>query len=115
MLLSSRRLFIGTTTAFVLVTGAGIFAHRATVTAAARNSATVAAARFDLALGQQSDETRAIALAYFERTRLGLGSPFRLIDQAMHDPRLPDRWRGPSSIDCLTAACTRSTRARSTS
>ncbi|HEX7051865.1 MAG TPA: hypothetical protein VF188_16785, partial [Longimicrobiales bacterium] len=29
-----------------------------------------------------------IALGYLERLRLGLGSPFRLIDFALHDPRL---------------------------
>ncbi len=29
-----------------------------------------------------------IALGYLERLRLGLGSPFRLIDLALHDPRL---------------------------
>lgn len=31
---------------------------------------------------------RAIALGYLERQRLGLGSPFRLADQARQDPRL---------------------------
>ncbi|CAA9320696.1 MAG: hypothetical protein AVDCRST_MAG11-1975, partial [uncultured Gemmatimonadaceae bacterium] len=30
----------------------------------------------------------AIALGYLERLRLGLGSPFRLVDQARQDPRL---------------------------
>lgn len=33
-------------------------------------------------------ERDAIALGYLERLRLGLGSPFRLIDYALHDPRL---------------------------
>lgn len=33
-------------------------------------------------------EQGAIALGYLERLRLGLGSPFRLIDYALHDPRL---------------------------
>ena len=32
----------------------------------------------------------AIALGYLERLRLGLGSPFRLIDYALQDPRLND-------------------------
>jgi hypothetical protein len=32
----------------------------------------------------------AIATGYLERLRLGLGSPFRLIDIAQHDPRLAD-------------------------
>src|ERR1051325_8608286 len=36
------------------------------------------------------DATRAIVLSYRERARLGLGSPFRLIDQSVHDPRLSD-------------------------
>lgn len=34
-----------------------------------------------------------VALGYVERLRLGLGSPFRLIDYALHDPRLPDSVR----------------------
>jgi hypothetical protein len=29
-----------------------------------------------------------VSLGYLERLRLGMGSPFRLIDQALHDPRL---------------------------
>jgi hypothetical protein len=35
----------------------------------------------------------AIALGYLERQRLGLGSPFRLIDYALRDPRLGDSTR----------------------
>ncbi len=35
----------------------------------------------------------AIALGYLERHRLGLGSPFRLIDYALRDPRLADSTR----------------------
>lgn len=34
-----------------------------------------------------------VALGYLERLRLGLGSPFRLIDQALNDPRLDDAMR----------------------
>ncbi|HEX7091675.1 MAG TPA: hypothetical protein VF192_16160 [Longimicrobiales bacterium] len=34
-----------------------------------------------------------IALGYLERLRLGLGSPFRLLDYALHDPRLDDSAR----------------------
>jgi len=30
----------------------------------------------------------ALGITYLERSRLGLGSPFRLVDQAIHDPRL---------------------------
>lgn len=35
----------------------------------------------------------AVALGYLERLRLGLGSPFRLIDYALADPMLPDSAR----------------------
>lgn len=35
----------------------------------------------------------AVALGYLERLRLGLGSPFRLIDHALRDPRLADSVR----------------------
>ncbi len=37
--------------------------------------------------------TTAIALGYLERQRLGLGSPFRLIDYALRDPRLANSTR----------------------
>lgn len=39
-----------------------------------------------------SDEAT-VALGYLERLRLGLGSPFRLMDQALQDPRLDDSTR----------------------
>ncbi|MFL5582405.1 MAG: hypothetical protein ACJ8AO_18705, partial [Gemmatimonadaceae bacterium] len=35
----------------------------------------------------------AVALGYLERSRLGFGSPFRLIDYALADPRLPEETR----------------------
>ncbi|HEY8484744.1 MAG TPA: hypothetical protein VIL13_09050 [Longimicrobiales bacterium] len=35
----------------------------------------------------------AVALGYLERLRLGLGSPFRLMDYALRDPRLSDSTR----------------------
>src|SRR5262245_26127807 len=38
-------------------------------------------------------ETDAIAAGYLERLRLGLGSPFRLVDYALSDPRLADSVR----------------------
>lgn len=38
-------------------------------------------------------DSAVIALGYLERLRLGLGSPFRLIDYALHDPRLTDSVR----------------------
>jgi hypothetical protein len=34
-----------------------------------------------------------VALGYVERARLGLGSPFRLAEYALHDPRFPDTVR----------------------
>jgi hypothetical protein len=39
------------------------------------------------------DAATAVALGYLERHRLGLGSPFRLIDYALRDGRLPDSSR----------------------
>src|SRR6185437_7433047 len=36
-----------------------------------------------------------VALAYLERQRLGLGSPFRLIDDALNYPRVADSTRRP--------------------
>ena len=41
----------------------------------------------------QPDSTTAVALGYLERLRLGLGSPFRLVDFALSDPRLDDSTR----------------------
>jgi hypothetical protein len=38
-------------------------------------------------VGARGDEL-ALSLAYIERLRLGMGSPFRLVDQARRDPRL---------------------------
>src|SRR4029434_1417851 len=35
----------------------------------------------------------AVAVGYLERLRLGLGSPFRLVDFALNDPLLPDSIR----------------------
>jgi hypothetical protein len=37
----------------------------------------------------------ALALGYLERLRLGMGSPFRMAEQALADPRLPDSLRAP--------------------
>ena len=37
---------------------------------------------------EQAGDSTAIALGYLERLRLGLGSPFRLVETAMSDPRL---------------------------
>ena len=42
-----------------------------------------------LAVAPQLDDAGVIALGYFERLRLGLGSPFRLAEQAASDARMP--------------------------
>lgn len=52
-------------------------------------SALVATAR----VLEEVDPDRAIALGYLERLRLGLGSPFRLIEYALSDPRLEEGTR----------------------
>jgi hypothetical protein len=39
------------------------------------------------------DSSTALSLGYLERLRLGLGSPFRLVDFALDDPRLDDSTR----------------------
>jgi hypothetical protein len=41
------------------------------------------------------DNASTLALGYLERVRLGLGSPFRTADYALHDPRLGDEVRQP--------------------
>jgi hypothetical protein len=90
MQLSPRRLFFGTSTALVLAAfAASMLATRATVSLSARKQAAQATARLDstITLG---GSTGALALSYLERARLGLGSPFRLIDQAVHETRLSD-------------------------
>ncbi|MGH7475132.1 MAG: hypothetical protein ACRELD_02490 [Longimicrobiales bacterium] len=54
------------------------------------------AAREWIARGRSSarlSDEDVLALAYLERLRLGLGSPFRVIDQALRDPRLEDATR----------------------
>jgi hypothetical protein len=94
MMLSPRRLFFGTSTALVLVAFvATVVSSRASGTMSVRNRAAVASARVDSTLAMGNGATRAIALAYLERTRLGLGSPYRLIEQAARDPRLGDSLR----------------------
>ena len=56
----------------------------------ARGRAHDAARQLDSATLDDRDSVRALSLAYVERARLGLGSPFRLVDEALHDPRLDD-------------------------
>ncbi|HWC45801.1 MAG TPA: hypothetical protein VG868_06775, partial [Casimicrobiaceae bacterium] len=41
----------------------------------------------------QPDSATTVAIGYLERLRLGLGSPFRLVDYALSDPRLDDSTR----------------------
>jgi hypothetical protein len=92
--LSPRRLFFGTSTALVLVAflAASLWSRRAN-TMNASHRADLATMRIDSLLRSGPDSVRAISLGYLERTRLGLGSPFRLVDQAARDPRLNDSIR----------------------
>ena len=62
-------------------------AARSLARAAAYFDSTIVLARTSSPRGPRGDEL-AIALGYLERLRLGLGSPFRLIDEAARDPRL---------------------------
>ena len=64
---------------------------RAIAEARAFRATLVAAA--ERAPATRADTARLIALGYLERTRLGMGSPFRLADFALNDPRLPDSLR----------------------
>jgi hypothetical protein len=52
--------------------------------------AMAASGRLDSLIAHRPDSVRALTSAYLERARLGIGSPFRLIDQAVSDPRLDD-------------------------
>jgi hypothetical protein len=47
-------------------------------------------------VGARGDQLT-IELGYLERLRLGLGSPFRLVDEALHDPRLDSASRDRTS------------------
>lgn len=49
----------------------------------------------DVADADSVQPEAALALGYLERLRLGLGSPFRLTERALRDPRLPDSVRAP--------------------
>jgi hypothetical protein len=93
MQLSPRRLFFGTSTALVLAAlAASLVATRVTGSIGARRQAAQAATRLDETM-RRDEATRSLSLAYLERARLGLGSPFRLMDQAARDPRLTDTVR----------------------
>ena len=91
MQLSPRRLLFGTSIVLVLAAfAASVVATHVSVTISARNQASIAATRLNDRLGLESPAARALSLSYLERARLGLGSPYRLIEQAVRDPRLPD-------------------------
>src|SRR3954468_17406460 len=91
MQLSPRRLLFGTSIVLVVAAfAASAVATRVSVTISARNQASIAATRLNHRLAGESDDARALSLSYLERARLGLGSPYRLIEQAVRDPRLPD-------------------------
>ena len=45
--------------------------------------------------------SEAMATLYLERHRLGLGSPFRLIDEALHDPMVAENVRRPLAFAML--------------
>jgi len=47
----------------------------------------------DRSTSSATEPSTALALGYLERLRLGLGSPFRLVDYALTDPRLDDSTR----------------------
>jgi hypothetical protein len=47
-------------------------------------------------IGPRGDQLT-IELGYLERLRVGLGSPFRLVDEALHDPRLDSASRARTS------------------
>jgi len=55
--------------------------------AAAYFDSTIVLARQAAPRGPRGDAL-AVGITYLERARLGLGSPFRLVDLAIHDPRL---------------------------
>lgn len=94
MLLSPRRLFFGTGTALVAIALlVAIAGSGPGGTTSARRRAEVARHEVDSVIARRRDSTSAISVAYLERARLGLGSPFRLVDHAIHDPRLPDSTR----------------------
>jgi hypothetical protein len=56
-------------------------------TATAYFDSTIVLARNSVPVGKGGDAL-AIALGYLERERIGTSSPFRLVDAALHDPRL---------------------------
>jgi hypothetical protein len=85
-----------TAVALAVAVAIGAIADRPAVSANAAGALARSAAYFDSTIvlarnarprGLRGDQL-AIALGYLERLRLGMGSPFRLADEAMRDPRL---------------------------
>src|SRR5690606_21256376 len=58
---------------------------------------------------EQLEDAEVVALGYAERARLGLGSPFRLIDYALHDPTLPEGVREALAYGILARAVAQET------
>src|SRR5215470_11653867 len=96
MELIRRYSLLVTAVALALAVLFGAVTDRPVVSANAAASLTRAASYFDSTIvlarnarprGLRGDQL-AIGLGYLERLRLGLGSPFRLADEAMRDPRL---------------------------
>src|SRR3954468_4837105 len=92
MMVSSSRLSLVTSTAIVgtALICAILGSDRPAAASNARQRAHAATRQLDSIAGRQSDSVRGLTLAYLERARLGLGNPFRLVDEAVHDPRLND-------------------------
>src|SRR6478609_5551803 len=96
MELIRRYSLLVTACALAVAVMAAAVADRPAVSANAAASLTRSASYFDSTIvlarnarprGLRGDQL-AISLGYLERLRLGLGSPFRLADEAMRDPRL---------------------------
>lgn len=67
-------------------------AASALAAASAYFDSTAVLARVSNPIGARGDQLT-IALGYLERLRLGVGSPFRLADEAAHDPRIEPAMR----------------------
>src|SRR5262245_26785438 len=87
---------LATASLLALVAMLGSVRSRPTMSDAAAARLTLATAYFDSTIvlarhaaprGPRGDAL-ALGITYLERARLGLGSPFRFVDQAIHDPRL---------------------------
>jgi hypothetical protein len=93
-----RTAILGLFSAIAVIAGTVAYSSRAASTK--RERAIMRDARVDLAFADSLEralsqrtpnrisESEAVAALYFERLRLGLGSPFRLIDQALRDSTL---------------------------